>query len=525
MSTDETFSAEARVSSSEAGCLSWTNPAPQGRYDLAVIGSTMAATCAVREAGRLGGRVALIRPTASGRETEARSWAVGHALRRAAEQTHLLTEIELQGPRLQRPAPDFSAIMRWAGEVGARIAANESPERLSRGGVDVYLGQPVFTGQDALEIDGRRLAFRNAIIAAGARASRLAIDGASQSDSLTPGNLAEMAELPRRLAVIGTGPDACRWAQTFQRLGSTVYLVARETTILSGHEPDAVRLVGEQLDREGVRMRLGCDRLSIHRTGSQRTLVFERDGRKEKLFLDQILLTGPRIPDTAELGLDRAGVASTERGIVVGDRLQTTNRRIFAAGDVCGDDFSYLAVAEAMARLCAHNALRRVARKFDRDAAARIVWTDPEVVEIGLTPARAAARQIDIATYRAEAAPTASAALSRRGDGFAEIYVAPAAGRILGACVVGEQAGELAGPLTLLLRRKLSPAALADVIPCRPSRLEVFWRLVECYLAAPRPSWTARLAERCRHGWRRLRARRARLGSGRDEGAGGQKGA
>ena len=359
-----------------------------------------------------------------------------------------------------------------------------------------------------MEVGGRELLFRKAILATGARSCPATVAGAEQAGCWTAEDLLDLVELPRRLAVIGTGPRPCRWAQIFGRLGSTVHLIGRRRQILPDAEPEAASIVRAQLEKEGISLRLGCDSLAIHRTGTQRAVVVEHEGQKEKLFVDQVLLECPREPNTAGLGLEVAGVAYTERGVIVSDRLATTNRRVFAAGEVCGPEFSPPEVAQAMARLGVHNALPYGRRKLSRLVIPRSTGTDPEVIQLGLTPAEAEARQIEIDTYRADLSERSRAVLDRGEAGFVAVHVRRATGRVVGACVVAREAGELIGPLTVLIAQKLSLAALADVIPCSPSHLEVLKRLADEYRRAPKPLPWAVLAE----SWRAWRRRRQAVG-------------
>jgi len=480
------------------------DPTPTGRYDLVVVGGGTAGGWAAVEARRLGWRVALVARAGTGDASPADVWAVEEALWQAARTVHQSAcGRQFHGRSVEVRQVDFARVLVWVREFSAKAVQEKQLQRLGKYGIEVYLGRPVFTGPDTLEVDGRALVFRRAVLAADTRAVAADPENANPCDCLTPEGLLKLAELPRRLAVIGTGPRQCRWAQAFRRFGSEVHLIGRAATILPEEDPEAARVVQQQLEKEGVRLHLECNCLSIEKTGNKHAVVLEKDGRKEKLFLDHTLVDSRREVDVAGLGLDAAGVAFSQRGVVVGADLKTTNRRVFAAGDVCGRRFAGPEFAEATGRLSVQNAFTRRRRRVDQLIIPRRVSTDPEIVRVGLTPAEADGRGIEIDAYRAELNEVGQATPDRHGDGFAVVHVRRATGRILAACVVAEDARELIAPLMLLMRGKRTLAEVAEVIPCRPSRFELLGLLAERYAEGPRPSLWAVLAENWRRWWRR----------------------
>lgn len=494
-----------RAAPGQVEAPAWTNPTPAKRYDLVVIGHSVAGICAAHQGRRAGRRVALVSEHWRGSFDSAQVWVVEDALRRAAQVVHQLARGKAYGwPPSEGAQFDFAGLMARVGQLRRKISAERTFRALADSGIDFYVGQAVFTQRDALEVDGRQLKFRRAVLATGARSAPAVIDGADGAGCLTPEDFLELDRLPRSLGVIGTGPRQCCWAQTFRRLGSQLHLAGHAGTILPEHHLEAASLVQAQLEKEGVRLHLGCDGLRIERTGSKRAIVIEKKGDKEKLFLDQIIIDSPREPNTAGLGLEAAQVEFTDQGVVVGHWLQTTNRRIFAAGEVCGRQFSCPALAEAMGRLCVHNAFGRRRRRLEKLVVARCVRTDPEVIELGLGPAEAARQRIQIDTYRAELAEAGQALPEGGENGFVMVHVRRATGRIVGACVVAGGAGEPIAPLSLLISQKLTLAALADIVPCRPSRFELLKLLADRYAEGPQPSLRALLGETWRKRWRRL---------------------
>lgn len=385
----------------------------------------------------------------------------------------------------------------------------------------VFSGEARFTSGDRLEVDGGEIQFRRAILAVACEPIAPAIDGAEATGFLTPEDLLEQTELPPRLAVLGDGSEECRWAQTVQRLGSDVHLFGAYRGILPAEEPEAAEVVRCQLAAKGIQMHLGCDHLWLDRTGSQRSVLFDRGGRKEKLFVDRILLVPARRPDLSRLRLEAAGIATEGAYVVVGRQLRTTNRRVLAAGEVCGREFSADNVIRTMARRCVENATGWRLRGLDRRLVSRGVWTDPQIVRVGLSQAEAAAAEIAIDSYRVELSELAPFAVEGRPQGFLLVHVRRATGRVVGACVVAEEAREVVAPLVVLMARRLPLSALGDLMICRPSRFEVLESLAERFGRGPQPSSWSLARETWRIWQRRMRdfARRrfARASSAKGE--------
>ena len=471
------------------------------RLDLVVIGSGLAARTALEEAVRRGLRPALIGQIASGPDPCSVQRVVGQFFTQAARAVH--GRGVAQGPHRTDAGetPEFPSVVQRARQLRDLLAAEDS-SRPPAEGVTVFPGQARFTGGDRLEVDGREIQFRRAILAVTCEPIAPAIDGAEATGFLTPEDLLKQTELPARLAVLGNGPEECRWSQTLQRLGSEVHLFGACRGILPTEEPEAAEVVRRQLAAEGVQMCLGCERLWLDRTGSQRAVFFDRGGRKEKLFVDHILLVPARRPNLSRLDLEAAGIVTDGAYVVVGRQLQTTNRRVLAAGEVCGPEFSADNVIRTMARRCVENATGWRLRGLDRRLVSRGIWTDPQIVQVGLNQAQAAAAEIAIDSYRVELSELAPFAVEGRPQGFLLVHVRRATGRVVGACVVAEEAREVVAPLVVLMARRLPLSALGDLMLCRPSRFEALESLAERFGRGPQPSsWS--LARETWRIWRR----------------------
>src|SRR5690606_25325989 len=276
--------------------------------------------------------------------------------------------------------------------------------------------------------------------------------------------------------VIGAGPIGCELAQAFHRLGSEVTIVSLDPRLLPREDADAARILAEQFEREGIGMAFGAQIRQVERRGESKVVVFERGGRREEAVGDEVLLAVGRAPNVQGLGLDVAGVKFDKTGLKVDDRLRTTNRRIYAAGDVCSA-YKFTHAADAMARIVLQNALF-----FGRKKASALVmpwctYTDPEIAHVGLYETEAKERGLDVTTLTVPLEEMDRAILDGEPDGFARVHVEGKSGRIVGATMVASHAGEMIGEMALAMTAGLSIGSVAKTIHPYPTQAEAWKRL------------------------------------------------
>jgi pyruvate/2-oxoglutarate dehydrogenase complex dihydrolipoamide dehydrogenase (E3) component len=460
----------------------WANPEPAGRYNLVVLGAGTAGLISAAGAAGLGARVALVERELLGGDCLNVGCVPSKALIRESR-----TVAEIQGAHdygVEVPAGtrvNFPAVMERMRRLRASLSLNDSAARYRGLGVDVFFGEGRFTGPDTVEVGGRVLRFRRAVIATGARAARPDIPGLAEAGFLTNETVFTLTELPPRLAVLGAGPVGCELAQAFARLGARVSLLGNRPQIMPREDPDAARIVEKQIQRDGVDLVLGCNVVRVAREGPEKVLHLECGGQPREVRADAILVGVGRAPNVQGLGLEAAGVAyDAQDGVHVNDRLQTTNRRIFAAGDICSR-FKFTHAADAMARIVIQNALF-----FGRAKASALVipwctYTDPAVAHVGLCEAQAKARGIDVQTFTEPMAHVDRAVLDGDTDGFVKVHVPGGSDRILGATVVARHAGEMISELTLAMVSGLGLRTLARTIHPYPTQAEAIKRVADDY--------------------------------------------
>ena len=466
----------------------WRNPVASGRYNLVVVGAGTAGLVAAAGAAGLGARVALVERAELGGDCLNVGCVPSKSLLRSAHAAAELREAEALGVRGVRGGTvDFSAAMERMRAVRARIAPNDSAARFSEElGVDVFFGEGRFSGRRQVEVAGQTLKFRKAVIATGARATVPPIPGLEEAGYLTNENVFDLERLPERLLVLGGGPLGCELAQAFGRMGATVTLVELADQFLPREDPEAARLLFEQLERDGVDVRLSTGLARVEGSaGGEKTAILARAGSEESVVCDQILVAVGRTPNVDGIGLEAAGVAHERgRGVIVDDTFCTANPHIYAAGDVCmAHKFTH--AADFAARAAIQNALFAVG-PFGRKKRSKMTipwctYTDPEIAQVGLGEAEAAEQGVEIETFVRPFSEVDRAIADGRDTGFVKIRVAKGRDRILGATVVGYGASDLIGEIAVARAAGLGLGALASVIHPYPSRAEAIRQLGDAY--------------------------------------------
>jgi len=460
----------------------WQNPQPSGRYNLVVVGAGTAGLVTAAGAAGLGAKVALIERELMGGDCLNVGCVPSKALLSAARIAANVKRAAEFGIRVPESVQvDFPAVMNRLRKLRAGIAPNDSAERFRNLGVDVFLGDGRFTGRDAVEVGGQTLRFKKAVIAIGARALRPDIPGLAEAGFLTNESVFALTSLPRRMAILGGGPLGCELAQAFARFGSQVTVLDRSTQILGKEDRDAAAHVMAALLDDGVQFRLETKLSRVEAAADGKLLHIEHKGQTERLIVDEILVGAGRVPNVDGLNLEAAGVEYDARdGVHVNDRLQTTNRNIFAAGDVCSA-YKFTHAADFMARIVIQNALFFGRAKLSSLVVPWCTYTSPEVAHVGLTEREAASRGIAIQTFTQEFEHIDRAILEGDTRGFVKLHVRSGSDRIVGATIVAEHAGEMIGEIVLAMRTGLGLKALGATIHPYPTVAEAIRKLGDQY--------------------------------------------
>jgi pyruvate/2-oxoglutarate dehydrogenase complex dihydrolipoamide dehydrogenase (E3) component len=460
----------------------WKNPEPVGRYNIVVIGAGTAGLVTAAIAAGIGAKAALIEAKLMGGDClnvgcvpskgmirASRAWA---DFKRAGE-------FGIQIPTGVKY--DFGAAMERMRRLRARISPMDSAHRFERLGVDVYFGEAQFAGRDVIMVSGpagdRRLSFAKAAICSGARAAAPPIPGLEEAGYLTNETVFELTSMPRRLGIIGAGPIGCELAQAFARFGSEVCLIEAMHGILPREDRDAAEIVNRSMIQDGVTLLCCGKELQVAPAADGKRLLLESHGRRYDVSVDEILVGVGRRPNVDGLGLEAGGVEYDQAGVKVNDRLQTTNPRIYAAGDVCSR-YQFTHAADAMAQLVIQNALfpHPFGLAYAEVGRLTIPWctfTEPEVAHVGMYEAEAKKQGIEVETYTYKLDEVDRAILDGEEHGFARIHVRKGSDRIVGGTVVARHAGDMISVLTALMKAGAGAKVLAGTIHPYPTQAEV----------------------------------------------------
>jgi pyruvate/2-oxoglutarate dehydrogenase complex dihydrolipoamide dehydrogenase (E3) component len=471
----------------------WSNPTPQSRYNLVVIGAGTAGLVIAAGAAGLGAKVALVERDLMGGDCLNFGCVPSKAIIRASRAAAEVRDAPRFGIHVADGVHvDFGAVMERMRRLRADLSVNDSAARFAAFGVDVFIGDAHFSGRDTVVVGASTLRFRRAAIATGARAADLPIAGLKEAGYLTNETVFSLTGLPARIAVIGAGPIGCELAQALRRFGAEVTLVEVAPQILIREDRDAAARVERSLVRDGVTLLTGSNIIAVERRGREKLIRLDRDGANAELAVDEIIAGAGRAPAVAGLNLEAAGIAwDLSTGVAVDDYLRTTNPAIYAAGDVCSQ-FKFTHVADAMARIVIRNALFYGRARMSALTIPWCTYTDPEIAHVGLYEADAKSRGIKLKTFVQEFDAVDRAILDGQTDGFVKVHVAAGSDCIVGATVVASHASEMLSELTLAIAKGIGLGAIADVIHPYPTQAEALRKLGDQYnrtRLTPRVKW------------------------------------
>ncbi len=462
----------------------WVNPAPRGRYNMAVVGAGTAGLVTAAGAAGLGAKVALIERNLMGGDCLNVGCVPSKALIRAAHAAADVQGASEFGIDIPGGAAfDFGKIMERMRRLRADIGRHDSVQRFTELGVDVYIGDAAFTGRNTIAVEGTTLEFAKACIATGARAARIPIPGLWDVGALTNETVFSLTELPPRLAVIGAGPIGVELAQCFARFGAEVTLLENQRGVLSREDRDAAAIVEKSLIRDGVCLNCCQNVVSVREEDEEKVIEVENaeSGERADLRVDEILVGVGRAPNVENLGLEAAGVSYDKRGgVAVDDFLRTSNRDIYAAGDVCFP-YKFTHTADAMARIVIGNAL------FfgrGRTSALTIPWctyVDPEIAHVGLYEHEAEEKGIAVDTFKIDMSAVDRAVLESEGEGFVKVHCKKGTDRILGATIVARHAGEMISEITTAMVGGIGLGSIAKTIHPYPTQAEAIKKAADAY--------------------------------------------
>lgn len=445
--------------------------APGGPWDLLVIGGGTAGMVAAKTAAGFGATVLLVEKDRTGGDCLWTGCVPSKTLLSSAHAAAQARNAGRYGVTVAGVGVDFAEVMRQVRTAIDTIEPTDSPAALRAAGVHVAHGTAAFTGRRTAQIDGITVEFRRALVTTGAAPVMPSIRGLAQAGPLTSETIWAITALPGRLLVLGGGSIGCELGQAFARLGSTVSIVEDAATLLVREDSDAAALVTAALIADGVSVRTGVAVQEIS-ASDQGWCAELADG--SRIEFDRILVAAGRRARTNGLGLDAAGIDVDERGYVdVDSHLQTSNPRVWAAGDLTGyPPFTHTAGVHGT--LAATNAVLGLRRTVDAATIPRVTFTQPEVAAFGVGAQQAGAGTR--LTVRTIAHCEVDRAIAEQlTDGFTRL-VLDGKSRVVGATIVGPRAGESLAEVVLAARHGLRARDLAATIHAYPTYSDGVWK-------------------------------------------------
>ena len=412
-------------------------------YDLVILGGGGAGITAAMLGNGLGKRIALIDKKRFGGECTWSGCVPSKSLLHAAKIVTITQHLDRYGlSGTGQIAITNESVMSAIRQTVQAVYDQEKPETFERLGIKAIENASArFSDPHTVEVNGKSIRARKFLLSTGSSPLVPPIEGLSQVPYFTNETIFSLKTLPRSITVLGGGPIGIELASAMNRLGVAVSVVEMSPVILAREDAELSTLLSELLAREGVRLITGARVLSAENPATP-TVVYEKDGKQEKLSSDALLVAVGRKPNTEGLGLEDIGVVFDRRGISVNRYLRTSVKNIYAAGDVVGPyQFSHIANYQAI--IAASNALLPIKKSVNYDAVPWCTFTDPELARSGLTEAEARARfGSKIRVYRAEYSRLDRARTDRAIQGLAK-FVCSKKGALLGIHILGERAGEV----------------------------------------------------------------------------------
>jgi pyruvate/2-oxoglutarate dehydrogenase complex dihydrolipoamide dehydrogenase (E3) component len=365
-------------------------------------------------------------------------------------------------------------VMEHVRSVREEIGAHETPDVFEKRGIKVIIGVPKFTGSNTLTINGQQIKAKKFIISTGSHPMIPPIEGLQDIDYLTNETVFDLEVLPKSLIVLGGGPIGLELSQALSRLGVKVSVVEMIDRVLFREDEEVARVLEKKISDEGVKLFTGKRAIKFEKNDEQVVIHLEDNkGKKEKISAEKVLVAVGRAPNVEGLGLENCGVEYTNKGLKVNEYLQTTNENIFACGDIASP-YQFSHVAAYTAYICVRNSLfKKLAwSKVNYINVGWATFTDPELARVGLTEDEARKKFKDVRVYKTDYSSSDRSTTDLVKDGMIKV-ITDKKGLVLGAHIVGAQAGEIIQGLLISKSLSIPLSKLAPILYIYPTLSEL----------------------------------------------------
>ncbi len=439
--------------------------------DICVIGGGPGGLSAAAAAAAFGVPTVLVERGKMGGDCLNTGCVPSKALLAAAKRAESIRNAGSFGVVVQSIGVNFTKVHDHVQTVIAAVAPADSVERFTGLGVRVIQAPAKFKDHKTVLAGDIEIRARRFVIATGSMPVVPSIPGIDSGPYLTSDSIFELKERPEHLIIIGGGSVGLEVAQAFRRLGSSVTVLEAAQPLVQDDAECAAVVLG-RLEREGMVIQSGVNVIGVAHAGATVTVTIESVGAEQTITGSHLLVATGRKPTVDGLDLEAGGIRHDRSGIIVNRKLKTSNRRVYAIGDCARGQLQFTHAANYYAGLVIRNALFRLPVRIDNDAVPRVTFTDPELAHTGLTEAQARARRIKIHVARWPYHDNDRAQIEREMHGHIKV-ITTRKGRIVGATIVGAQAGELIGMWTLAIARGLNIRAFTGIVLPYPTLAEL----------------------------------------------------
>jgi len=438
-------------------------------YDIGVIGGGAAGLTIAAGAGRLGVKTLLVeKEDRLGGDCLHYGCVPSKTLIKTAKVYHQLKNAEKYGlPWVEVPRADFRDVRERILSVINTVQKHDSVERFCSLGVTVEFGSASFADEHAIELDGKRISASKWVVATGSVPSEPPIEGLDQTPVLTNMDLFYMDTLPEHLVILGAGPVAIEMAQAFVRLGSRVTVIQRSGRIMKHDDEGFTKEVQLALEEEGVKFMLNATTRSVRAEGGARKVDVEQNGKSFTVSGDALLVALGRTIDVDALNLENAGVAYDKQGVAVDERMRTSQKHIYACGDVTGK-FQFTHAAGYEGSIVVSNAVFHLPRKADYTNFPWCTFTDPELANIGMTEEAARAKGIEPSVWAEELSANDRAQAEGEVRGGIKM-VLNEKNDLIGVQIMGPNAGDLLAEWVAVMNGNVKLHTLAGAVHPYPT--------------------------------------------------------
>lgn len=437
-------------------------------YDIVVIGGGAAGLTVATGSVKLGLKVAMIEKEKLGGDCLYYGCIPSKTLIHSAKIASLIRRAKEYGLKETSLNFEFEGVISHVWDVIRKIEKHDDPARFRGMGVEVIFGDPQFVSPKEIIVNGRTFKSNKFVISTGSKAFIPPIDGLREAGFITHVEVFHLKTLPKSIVIIGAGPIGMEMSQAFARFGSEVTVIEMADRILPIEDEDIAQTLEDSLSKEGIKFLTKTRAMRAYVENGKKVIQTERNGEDIRIIADEILVAAGRSPNVEGLNLEAAGVKYNHNGIVVNERLRTTTMNIWACGDVVGP-YLFTHMAEYQAGVVLRNAVLKIPTRVDYSVVPWTTFTDPEVAHVGITETEAMGKGLKISIYKHQYSEVDRAVTEVEDSGFIKIITYGWKGKIIGAQIIGPNAGELIAELVLAIKNKLSVKDISSTIHVYPT--------------------------------------------------------